>query len=280
MPPAMQVACDASVGPKLMSEQMRESFVDRFASVSGDYAAFRPTYPHALIDWLASIASERSLAWDCATGSGQAAVDLAARFERVIATDASADQIAKAASHPRIEYRVAPAEESGIATGSVDLITVAQALHWFDVDRFFLECERVLKPGGVLAVWTYGPLHVQGESVDAIVQRFYHDIAGPYWPVERALVDSGYQSIKLPYPELEVPAFEMTAFWSLKALLGYLGTWSSTTAYRETTGEDPRDLIGESLAQAWGDTTATRQVVWPLVVRAGRKGSVQQGVRP
>lgn len=225
---------------------MAEAFLDRFASVSGDYAAFRPTYPPALFDWLSSTVPTLSLAWDCATGSGQAAVDLAAHFDHVIATDASVDQIAQATSHPHVKYRVAPAEDSGIAVSSIDLVTVAQALHWFEVDRFFRECERVLKPGGVLAVWTYGPLQVEGEAVDAIVQRYYRDIVGPYWPAERALVDSGYASVALPYPELEVPAFAMAVSWSLEALLGYLGTWSSTTAYRGTTGEDPRDLI-----EAW-----------------------------
>lgn len=142
------------------------------------------------------------------------------------------------------------------------------------MDRFFRECERVLAPGGVLAVWTYGPLHIADESVEAIVQRYYHDIVGPYWPAARALVDSGYRSVALPYPELQVPAFAMAVSWSLEALLGYLGTWSSTTAYRGTTGEDPRDLIDDSLAQAWGDPTAMREVMWPLTVRVGRKGLV------
>jgi SAM-dependent methyltransferase len=246
------------------------SFVDHFAAVSSDYAAFRPSYPAQLFAWLAGVAPARRLAWDCATGTGQAAVALAAHFERVIATDASRAQLERAVAHARVEYREARAEQSGLDSGSVDLVTVAQALHWFDTPRFFAEARRVLKTGGVLAVWTYGPLQVAGPEVDAVVQRFYHQIVGPYWPAERALVDSGYRSIHFPFESLAAPAFRMAASWALGRLLGYLGTWSATARYREALGRDPIEAIREPLAAAWGSPGREREVVWPLTLRAVR----------
>jgi len=250
---------------------MADRFVDRFASVSGDYAAFRPSYPDVLFEWLASVAPARESAWDCATGSGQAARDLALRFAHVVATDASGEQIARAAPDPRIEYRVASAEASGLESAACDLVTVAQALHWFDIASFYRECARVLRPGGVLAVWTYGPLRVADAPSDAIVQRLYHDIVGPWWPQERALVDAGYEGIALPFPEIAVPQFAMAAAWSLDTLLGYLGSWSATAAYRAALGRDPRELIVAELAAAWGDAGTARTVSWPFTVRVARK---------
>lgn len=251
---------------------MTRGFVDRFAPVSDRYADCRPTYPAALFGWLAGAVPARGLAWDCATGSGQAARDLAVHFERVIATDASAAQIGRAPPAPGIEYRVAAAESSGLASGSVDLVTVAQALHWFAMDCFFAECARVLKPGGVLAIWSYGPLRIAGDpAVDAVIRRYYREIVGPYWPAERALVDEGYASVSLPFPEQVAPTFDMRVAWSLEKLLGYLGTWSATTAYRAEVGTDPLDLIRGDLSAAWGGSDATRDVVWPLAIRVARK---------
>lgn len=245
---------------------MGSGFHDRFGSVSVDYAAHRPGYPPALFEYLASLAPSRELAWDCATGSGQAAVGLAAHFHRVVATDQSPGQIAQAARLANVEYAVGAAERSSLPDSAVDLITVAQALHWFDVEAFYRECDRVLVPGGVLAVWSYGPLVVTGATIDRVVQTYYHDIVGPYWPPERALVDAGYGSIVLPYPELLPPEFRMEAWWSLDELLGYLGTWSSTSAYRDATGDDPRTLIDSALAQAWRDPDGKRQIRWPLTL--------------
>ncbi|MBU4555629.1 MAG: class I SAM-dependent methyltransferase [Actinobacteria bacterium] len=252
---------------------MGAAFVDRFATISRDYATFRPAYPTALFDWLATIAPERSIAWDCGTGSGQAAVALAEYFERVVATDASESQLSSALSHPAVEYRIAAAEVSGLADSSVDLITVAQALHWFDVEDFFTECERVLTPGGVLAVWSYGPLRMTGKTVDRVVQDYYHNIVGHFWPMERALVDSGYATITLPFQSIDSPAFEMEEWWKLDELLGYLGTWSATTAYREAVEQDPLELIENRMLRAWRNPEGERQVVWPLTVLAGRKCS-------
>ena len=247
-------------------------FIDHFSPVSRDYAEFRPTYPAELFAWLAAAAPAPGLAWDCATGTGQAAVGLAAHVDRVIATDASRAQIERATPHPRVDYRVAAAETSGLDDGSVDLLTVAQALHWFDIDRFFAEAVRVLRPGGLLAVWTYGPLSVDGMEVDAIVQRYYHDIVGPHWPPARALVDSGYRSIALPFAELDVPRFDLTARWTLDDLFGYLRTWSATARYVQATGQDPVERIRRQITAAWGSPDARREVIWPLTFRAGRRG--------
>lgn len=245
-------------------------FRDHFAPVANAYADFRPSYPAALFDWLAEIAPGRELAWDCACGSGQASVDLAARFRRVVATDASAAQLAGAAAHPRVDYRAAPAEASGLADAAVDLITVAQALHWFDRPRFYAEARRALKPGGLLAVWTYGVQTFDDAQVNAHVQHFYREVVGPYWPPERALVETGYRTLDFPFEELAVPAFAMTADWPLARLLGYFRSWSATGRYIQATGTDPVAALAERLAPAWGDPATARTVTWPLAVRAGR----------
>lgn len=245
-------------------------FCDHFSPVSHDYAAFRPAYPDMLFAWLASIAPARLLAWDCATGSGQAACGLAEHFDRVVATDASDAQILAAKKHPRIEYRVAQAESFGSDDHSIDLVTVAQALHWFDMERFFEESRRVLAVNGVLAVWSYGPLIIEGSMADRIVRKFYHDVAGPYWPPQRALVDSGYRDIVLPFRAIDAPVFEMTVSWTLYELLGYIRTWSATARYVAANGTDPVLQLGEQLRTCWGREERRRCVSWPLVVLAGQ----------
>jgi SAM-dependent methyltransferase len=245
-------------------------FKDHFSSLSAAYAGFRPTYPAALYDWLAEVAPSHEMAWDCACGSGQASVDLARHFRLVAATDASAVQVAHAAAHERVAYFQAPAEASGLAAASVDLITVAQALHWFDLPRFYAEAGRVLKPGGVLAVWSYGVQSVAGEAVDALVQRFYRETVGPYWPPERSQVEDGYQSLDFPFAEFAAPRFEMNAYWPMARLLGYFRSWSATGRYVEQRGEDPVAALAVDLAEAWGDPEAPRLVTWPLAVRVGR----------
>lgn len=250
---------------------MSRPFSDHFSGVAGAYAEFRPRYPDDLFDWLARTAPGRDLAWDCATGNGQAAVALARHFDRVIATDASADQVAAATPHPRVEYRVAAAEESGLASGSADLVTVAQALHWFDRPAFYREATRVLSPGGVLAVWSYGHPYLDDPGPDAVFQEFYSGTVGPYWPPERALVDAGYKTIEFPFPEIEVPAFEMETRWPLASLVGYAGTWSATTRFRSARGVDPVPALARDLATAWGDPERPRRIRWPLAIRAGRR---------
>ncbi len=244
-------------------------FPDHFSGHASDYARYRPDYPDSLFDYLAAAAPARSLAWDCATGSGQAALPLAARFDRVVATDASERQIAEAARDPRIEYRVAFAESAGLPDGSVDLVTVAQALHWFDRARFWEEAARVLVRKGVLAVWAYDLLHVS-PGVDAAVRRLAREIVGPWWPPERRAVDQGYRSIEFPFEEVFAPTFVMEKAWTLSDLAAYLRTWSATRRYFASQGRDPVSLVEPELAAAWGNPGNPRPVTWTLDLRVGR----------
>ena len=219
---------------------MSDSFRDHFSGHAADYARFRPDYPEALFSYLASLAPARRLAWDCATGSGQAAAGLAPRFEEVVATDASAPQIEQAPPIPRVRYAVSPAESATLPDGSVDLVTVAQALHWFDLPSFFAEVRRVLVPGGVVAVWCYDLLSIASD-IDPIVNRFYRDVVGEYWPKERSIVERGYGSLEFPFEEVEIPppGFTMEKEWTLPDLLGYVRTWSAVRRFMAARGEDP-----------------------------------------
>ena len=243
-------------------------FKDHFSGHAANYAKFRPNYPRELFEYLASIAPGRGRAWDCATGNGQAAVGLSAFFECIIATDASERQILGASRNERIEFRVAVAEKSGLESKSIDLVTVAQALHWFDLDAFYAEAIRVLKPRGILAAWCYNLLEIAPE-IDAIITRFYDEIVGPYWPPERKIVEGRYRTIRFPFDELEPPAFVMQAHWSLEQLLGYLRTWSATQAFITAHGSDPTEAITADLSGAWGKATGGRIVRWPLSIRVG-----------
>lgn len=248
---------------------MSAGFSDHFSDRSRDYARFRPDYPPALFAWLASIAPARRLAWDCATGSGQAALGLAGHFHQVVASDASAAQLAGAAPYPRVCYLRARAEAAGLAGGRFDLIAVAQALHWFDLGAFYREARRLLRPRGVLAVWSYQLLRCE-PAIDRLIDRFDRDIVGPYWPPERSLVDSGYRDLPFPFDQLPAPDLEMHADWDLAQMLGYLGTWSSAQRYRKALGQDPLQRLLSALARVWGDANAKRRVRWPTALLAGR----------
>ena len=250
---------------------MSQPFKDHFSGVASRYADFRPHYPATLFDYLATIVPNNSVVWDCAAGNGQATLDLAACFGKVIATDASREQIASAAPHPKIEYRVAPAEQSGLPDGSVSLVTVAQALHWFDLERFYAEARRVLKPEGVLAVWAYGINQVEGEAVNQLVQDFYANTVGAYWPPERKLVEDGYRSISFPFAEMSPPVFHMEARWTIDQLLGYFSTWSATNRFIKARGFDPLESLAVELSPAWGDANLPRDITWPVALRMGRK---------
>jgi ubiquinone/menaquinone biosynthesis C-methylase UbiE len=249
---------------------MSQIFHDHFSQVSSLYADFRPQYPSQLFDYLAEFAPGRSLVWDCAAGNGQATVDLVRRFDRVIATDASAEQIAAAKPQANVEYRVAPAEQSGLPDTCADLVTVAQALHWFDLPRFYAEARRVLRPGGVLAVWAYGIHAVEDQAINEIVQDYYGNVVGPYWPPERKLVEEGYRTLPFPFAEVQPPHFEMQTRWTLDQLLGYFSTWSATNRFIKARGENPLKPLAESLRRAWGNEATARIVTWPLSLRVGR----------
>jgi len=249
---------------------MTNTFEDHFSGISTGYALYRPHYPDALFDWLASIAPKRDLAWDCATGTGQAAVQLAQRFERVVASDAAAAQIASAQRVVGVEYAVCAAEDPRVLRdGSVDLVTVAQALHWFEHDRFFAEVRRVLSPGGVFAAWTYQLFHVE-PRIDAIIEAWYRGPLDAYWPSARRHVEAGYRTIPFPFDSIATPDIQMAASWRLADVLGYLRTWSATSRYKEARGVDPVSLIESQLAQAWGDPEQARRVVWEMPLLVGR----------
>lgn len=248
---------------------------DHFSHGAAAYAAFRPRYPAALFAWLAAHAPAwgrtghpAHRAWDCATGSGQAAIGLAEQFGLVVASDASAAQLAQALPHPRVRYLACSAERSALAGESVALVTVAQALHWLELDAFYAEARRVLVPGGLLAAWCYGLLRMEGE-IGAVVRQFATATVGPFWPPERALVDAGYAGLPFPFAEIDAPALELEQAWSLNELVGYLGTWSAVRGYRQARGDDPLVPLAGELRPLWGEAEGRRQVRWPVRVRAG-----------
>jgi SAM-dependent methyltransferase len=245
-------------------------FKDHFSSASDQYAAYRPDYPADLFAWLSSQCAERTCAWDCATGNGQAAIGLTQHFSRVIATDASAEQVRHAVAHPAIDYRVAPAEASGLDDHSIDLVTVAQAAHWFALPRFYAEVARVLKPGGMLALWGYGRMILPGE-MDAPFLRFYADTVGPFWPPERALIDAAYNNLEFPFNEIRAPAFHIEVEWNLHRLRDYLSTWSAVKRYQSERGHDPLPTLLAGLQPFWNDAGTARKLKWPLFLRVGRR---------
>jgi SAM-dependent methyltransferase len=249
--------------------EVSHTFSDHFSNVAARYADFRPHYPADLFDYLATLVPQDSTVWDCACGNGQATSDLAGRFFKVFATDASREQIASAKPHPNVEYRVALAEQSGLPAGSVQLLTVAQALHWFDLTRFYSEARRVLCPGGVIAAWAYGINQVEGEAANQIVQDFYSNVVGPYWPPERKLVEDGYRGISFPFEEITPPAFRMQAHWNLEQLLGYFSTWSATNRFIKSIGQNPLPPLAAALEKVWTDSASLKTVTWPLTLRVG-----------
>ncbi len=248
------------------------TFKDHFSGHAGEYASYRPTYPDDLFAAIARLAPGTGLAWDVACGSGQAARALARHFDHVVATDASAEQIAHAERDPRVDYRVEPAEGSTLAPQSVDAVTIAQALHWLDLARFWPEVERVARPGAVVAAISYALMHVEGTDVDAIVANLYSDVVGAYWPPERVHVEEGLRRLVFPLAPLDLGTFEMSASWTLEELVGYLGTWSAVTRHRNATGADALVSTRARLAEVWGAPETQKRVRWPLSVRAGRVG--------
>jgi SAM-dependent methyltransferase len=240
-----------------------------FAAEAEDYVHLRPTYPDNLFAFLATVVPARGAAWDCATGNGQAATHLAEYFDRVVATDESGEMIAQAPPEPGITYRVAEAEESGLEDGSVDLVTVASAIHWFDLERFYTEVNRVVKPGGAVAAWTYYTPEF-GSAVDAIIRRLAHDILGPYWDERLHYVVDEFHDLPFPFEPMEAPSFQTDMLWNMQDLLGYFETWSSSIKYREVNHESPTRLIEDDLARAWGDPQEKRDLHFPLYMRLGR----------
>ena len=241
---------------------------DNFSSRSDQYAQFRPTYPDALFDYLLSIVPATDSAWDCGTGNGQVAHRLAAKFATVYATDISRQQMDNAVVLPNIHYSVQSAEKTDFSDSSFDLITVAQAIHWFDFDAFYKEVSRTVRSGGVLAVIGYNLIRIS-PAIDAVVDRFYRDVVGPYWDKERRYIDEGYRTIPFPFDEIKTPSFKNAFTWTLDHLIGYIGTWSAVKHYEKKNGSGPVELIRDELRQAWGEV-GSRAVDFPMLLRVAR----------
>lgn len=251
---------------------MDKQFKDYFSGASDEYKLFRPRYPTELYHYLAGTTPANQLAYDVGCGNGQAACALAEHFEVVHASDASATQIEQAQSRANVVYRVSPAETIACSDGTLDLVTVAQAIHWFQHDAFFKEVERALKPGGVLAAWGYQLLYTN-TPLDDVVNDFHDNLIGPYWPAERKLLDDSYSRITFPYPRENAPRFQMTASWTFNHLVGYLNTWSAVKQYEQANGKNPIEMYFSELKSAWGDTGRSQQICWPLILYVGRKPS-------
>lgn len=244
------------------------SFEDHFSKQSEQYAQYRPQYPEEIYAYLASVAPAHSFAWDCGTGNGQAAVGLAKYFDRIYATDASAEQISLAYAHDKVDYHVEPAEHVSLADFSVDLVTVAVAIHWFDFDQFYREVKRVLKPDGILAVWTYSLTEVS-PAIDSLIHRYYGEILNGYWPERIRYLEERYETIPFPFEEIAPPFFVMEINWNLIQFAGFLDSWSATQRYKAQKGHHPLEQIWPKLASAWGDEDEPRLIRWPLHFRIG-----------
>ncbi len=249
------------------------NFEDHFSKHSEQYAQYRPQYPDEIYAYLASIAPGHSLAWDCGTGNGQAAIGLTKHFDKVHATDASAEQITLAYVHDKVDYRVERAEHVSLNNSSADLVTVAVAIHWFNFDEFYREVKRVLKPGGILAAWTYNLTEISPE-IDQLIYQYYSEILSGYWPERILYLAERYQTIPFPFEEIIPPSFVMEVNWNLIQLAGFLDSWSATQRYKAQMGHHPLEIIWPKLVAAWGDENEPRLIRWPLHFRIGRNKSI------
>lgn len=242
---------------------------DHFTPVAGQYAAFRPSYPDELFDWLTGIAPQRELAWDCGAGSGQATVALASRFARVLGTDISSAQLASAPALANVEYRATSAEASGLPDHSADIVTVAQALHWFDLPGFYDETQRVLKPRGIIAAWGYNRLQIDHPGLQQVLDRFYDETIGAYWPPERLHVENGYRDLPFPFSRIPAPPFSLHKEWAREHLLGYLRSWSAVGRFRAAHGFDPVSELACEIGAYWQEGK-TYRIEWPLFMHVGQ----------
>lgn len=273
---------NAGIPTDILRSQESSSAKDLFSAQSKEYASSRPTYPRALFEFIVGLVDEKNLAWDCATGNGQAALVLTDYFKQVIASDISARQLENARQESNIKYQIFRAEDTPLKDNSVDLITIAQALHWFDLDRFYREARRVLRErkhgktgegGGIIAAWAYG-LHTISPGVDKVTHQLYEDILGDkYWPPERKYVEDRYETIPFPFDQIPAPEFQIQLSWNLSELVNYYRSWSSVQKFIEKNKYDPVSEVSSSLEYGWGgknNVNEKRKVVWPLYVKIGR----------
>jgi SAM-dependent methyltransferase len=244
---------------------------DHFSAVAADYARRRPDWPPAAADWVAGLAPGRALAWEAGCGSGQFTRLLAGRFDRVAATDLSAAQLAEAPPLANVSWTAAPAERSGLPDGAADLAVAAQAAHWFDHDAFHAEVRRVVRPGGVVALLSYGVMRFE-PPWGGTLARFYGETLAPFWPPGRGHVEAGYRTLPFPFPEIAAPAFAIARDWALDDLTGYVGTWSAARGLERAGRGAELGALARALAAVWGPPETRRRMVWPVAVRAGRVG--------
>jgi len=242
---------------------------DNFSTQSDKYAKFRPTYPSDLFEFLNANIPDKLNAWDCGTGNGQVAFELAKTFDKVFATDISQQQIDNALQADNISYSVQPAEKTNFDNGLFDLVVVAQAIHWFDFDRFYAEVRRTAKENALLCVVGYGKLEIN-KQIDNIITDFYNNVIGRYWDKERKYIDENYKTIPFPFDELQSPNFAITQHWTLEHLIGYLNTWSTVKHFIKQTGFNPVDKLKTEIERFWDNNEQAKQVSFPLLLRIGR----------
>lgn len=245
------------------------AFQDHFSGHAAAYADARPGYPPDLFAWLAAQAHGHQLAWDAGCGNGQASVALAGYFDSVYASDPSEAQIASAETNARVRYVVEAAEACGLPGECADLVSVAQAYHWLDAPRFCAQARRVLKPGGLVALWSYAQSEVSVD-VDRVFDDLHNVRLGAFWPSGRDHVVNRYRDLPFEFDPVPVPAFEMRCDWNLHQYLAYLRSWSASQRYLARTGRDAVQEISAAMRDAWGQAEAVRTVRWPLLVLAGR----------
>ena len=242
---------------------------DLFSKQSESYAKFRPSYPREVFDFLLSQVKEKAMAWDCATGNGQVAVALAEHFRSVYATDISEEQVSKAIQKTNLIYKIEPAEKTSFDDSVFDLITVAQAIHWFDFEKFYNEVKRTLKPDGIIAVIGY-TFPKMDEQVDEIIDRFYKKILDGYWDEERRYLDEMYETIPFPFREIKTPIFIAQYFWDAEQLIGFLNSWSAVQHYIDKNNSNPVDLVADDLRKCWRPNSK-KTITFPIVMRVGKK---------
>lgn len=251
---------------------MVTEFKDYFSKQANDYRNYRPHYPESLFEYLAGLVPDRQRAWDCATGNGQVALGLTPHFQKIYATDASEKQISHAFDHDKINYSVAVAEKVGLGNQSIDLITVAQAVHWFNLEKFYQEVQRVSKPGGIIALWGYWYFELPPEEnhIDQMSRNFFTTVVDQYWAEEIKLLIQNYQTIPFPFAELKTPILKIETQWNMEEFLGYLNTWSAIQKLIAVQSHEPILEFSKRLVEAWGDPERKIIFQWPLHMRVGR----------
>lgn len=245
------------------------NYMKHFNQQAGKYLRFRPDYPATLYDYLVNLVNAHHCVWDCGTGSGQAALALSKHFDQVIASDINQAPLDAAPKLAKIHYICCPAEKTPIADKSVDLITVAQALHWFNFDLFYKEVRRVSKDSAFIAAWCYS-VGKFNFAVDKVISKLYEEVLGDdYWPAQRRYIDQEYRRIPFPFNKIETPAFSIEKELNLQELVGYLYTWSAVKEYELRNKINPINFVAQEIESVWGEPQRRHKIVWPLHLLVG-----------